>query len=331
MSTQQKQSELLTFGYVNEEYNGILPTQLIKLMQLFYDEYCYWILKDAKLKKFLKKKTGKYTFCPKSFTIKGIVFKIGAFPNGVGNISSGLVKMGLKVEYLPENIQYIEYYYEINCESLNYKSKTLCKATHMNRHGHVKGICRSSQIQTLETVCFNCKTDIKYIKYKKDCNKNDYCAPINKIRKHYEFTWNINELLMEKCHKMIFNEKMESNSFENGNWYLKLRPNGGSIVGALGESRLSLYYLSFPYSIKSMDITSVVVIDYGKIKIERIFNKKMTIEKSFVWSYNIMSFEELKKMKSFSIVLRLKITNIYDKYDQLIHENDWTKHGIIET
>eukprot|EP01084_Bolivina_argentea_P082219 148873_1 len=128
MSTQQQKSELLTFGYVSRAYNGIIPFQLMKLMQLFYDDWIYWILKDKKLTQFTNAKLNEM-ICAKSFRIKGIEFEIISHPNGCidkrNRTLNGVVIIGLKVKSVPTYVESFQFYREIKCEALNTSVKRL--------------------------------------------------------------------------------------------------------------------------------------------------------------------------------------------------------------
>eukprot|EP01084_Bolivina_argentea_P015734 29487_1 len=197
MSTQQKRCELLTFGYINTTYNNAIPFQLMKLMQLFYDDWSYWILKDKKLQQFQNAKANEKITCSKLFKIKGIEFEIFSYPNGFtdkrGYELDGLIIIGMKIKYIPTNIKSFSFYREIKCEAVNFTRKKLYEVILCNKNPKCLAlICELSELNNMKTVCFDYMINIKYIKYKKDSNKIDYYCPINKMQNKSQFTWNIN-------------------------------------------------------------------------------------------------------------------------------------------
>eukprot|EP01084_Bolivina_argentea_P082223 148877_1 len=126
MSTQQHMSELLAFGYVHRAYNGIVSAQLIKLMQLFYDDWIYWVLKDDKLKQFVNTKYNEKIICPKSFKFKDIQFEMYSYPTGCDPEQfHGSVVIVLKTKHMSTNIESFEFYSEIKCEPLSCLYKQL--------------------------------------------------------------------------------------------------------------------------------------------------------------------------------------------------------------
>eukprot|EP01084_Bolivina_argentea_P315540 546700_1 len=184
MSTQQKRVELLTFGYIKNTYNGTIPFQLMKLMKLFCDDWIYWILKDKKLKQFINSIVNEKIICSKSFTINGIQFEMYSYRSCANEF---LVNIGVKLKYLPTNIKCLVFYTEIKCEALNCSVQHLYKIQSSNQSSYAIPICQLSELKDLKTICFNCIINIKYIKYKKKCMKNDYYSPINKMKKYSQY------------------------------------------------------------------------------------------------------------------------------------------------
>ncbi len=109
-------------------YNGVIPVQLVKLIQLCYDDWIYWKFKDKKLKQFINAKVNQTIICSKLFNIKGVQFEVFSHPNGYIHNKrdwSGLVVIVRKVKYVPTNIESVTYYIEIKCEALNCSVKRL--------------------------------------------------------------------------------------------------------------------------------------------------------------------------------------------------------------
>eukprot|EP01084_Bolivina_argentea_P105303 188529_1 len=260
--------------------------------------------------------------CPKSFKIKGIEFIIVSFPNGEDNKRNSIVQIGFEIKYLPPNIEYFEFYFEIKCEGINAIIKRICKSTLTNdRVG--SELCSLLHLKQMKTICFNCVLNIKCIKYKTDSKQNDYVCEVNPMQKVSNFTWNINDLLMKQCKEMIYKEPMYSCNFDNNNWCLVLHPNGDRNEG---ETSVFVNCLSLPHTIHSMDIKVSFLIDGNKQPdiIENIENGKITAT-----GCSVMKFKVFKQNKSLCITVQLEIKRIYDINNQIINEDQWEQYGII--
>eukprot|EP01084_Bolivina_argentea_P082222 148876_1 len=319
MSTQQKRSELLTFGYIKTAYKDCIPVQLIKLTQLFYDDWNYWLLKGAKLKQFVNSKAYEKITCTKSFVIKGIEFEMFSNPNGISSTHEldGISTIGVEIKYLPTNIKSFAFYTEIKCEALNH---TLKKFVHISPSNKIYGevMCQLSELKHMKTVCFDHVINIKYIKYKKDCKKDDYYSPINKMQKNSKFTWNINGLLLPKYHyKNYYGVPPEwhavySDNFGDNNWCVKFYPH---------RLTAGLYFmlLSFPPQVSKMDVK--IIVDINGKTVENI--DFVTREKHG----RLVFFAHAQT--NYVITATLEIINIYNIHHQIIEENKWSEFGII--
>eukprot|EP01084_Bolivina_argentea_P149334 260878_1 len=337
MSTKQKLTELLTSGYVKETYNATVPFQLIKLIQIFYDEYVYCKLSNKKLKDFIATPNATMISLEKSFQIKQIKFELVGCPNGASINHVGLTAIGLKL-YLPQNIQYVEFYFEITCETLNYTNsiKLLRKAFKINRHtgksfGEV--IFKLSEIKPLQYVYFNCITQIKYIKYTNESKKTDFIVAINKIlmQKQCNFVWNINGKLLETCRKTLLKQPIFSDSFDTNNWCLILFSNGVN-DGDNGHPKVFLNLLSLPYNIKSIDVKFNLSVNGNKNKaiVHNFANEK----KQNGWStkYGLRCnemFSEWNRLELIVFGVSVEIINIYGQNSEKINENEWIKYGVV--
>eukprot|EP01084_Bolivina_argentea_P252921 424701_1 len=331
MSTRQKASKLLTFGYVNENYADTVPLQLLRLMQLFYDEWYYWVLKGKKLKEFISSKNGEIKLYPKLLNIEGVEFEIIACPNGVDNKARGFVQIGFGIKHLPLNIDYIECYQQIECESLNYSIKSLCKAASKKRfRGNIFPL---SELNLITNICFNCKINIKYIKYNKlidiKNNKIDYYSQINQMNKYAKFRWNINNIFMQKCNNMKHRQRIQSDNFDTNNWCLQMYPHGcDHQCLTVGEVPIYLRCLSLPYTIKSMDVKFTFTAEGQSFKVTEVRRRNFAYVNPVHGVY-MMSFDDFKDSKSFSVDVTLEITNIYNENDKIINQNEWKTHKII--
>eukprot|EP01084_Bolivina_argentea_P111663 199183_1 len=318
MSTQQKRTQLLTFGYVKKEYNDIVPIQLIKLMQWFYDDYFYWILQNDQLNKFKNAQYGEQIICSKSFKIKGITFQVVCYPKGTTSKNDGFVVVRIAVINWPKHIEHITLYREMKCEQTASTLKILYKLTQYScRFG--SRVCPISDLKDVQTICFNFLVDIRSIKYKQCSNKMDYYSPMNKMQKYSKFSWNIDNLSLQRCKKMTYKQGIFSNNFGNNNWCLSIYPNG---FLENGKAEYCVECLQFPHNTNSMCVKVISNINGEKNgEGTGMFNHKATVGV-------VMRFNEFKETESLLFSVKLEIVNIYDENDQIIEENKYKEYGI---
>eukprot|EP01084_Bolivina_argentea_P146967 257211_1 len=323
MSTQQR-VELLAFGYVNEACKYTVPVQLIKLIQLFYGKYFYWILQNKKLKQLINAKNGEEITYLESFKIKGIEFKILLYPNGDNTSLTGLVVTKIGINNTSSNIEYVQFYQEIKCETLScvigIAKRWQQTSTIQNKHGGT--ICQLSDLKNETFVCFSCMINIQCIKYSKDCDKRDYYLRNIKMQKHCRFTWNIDNILTEKCKQMMHKRPIYSDNFDNDKWCLILYPKG---YKTYGKSSIVLRCLYFPFTVRAMDVKFRFIIDGIELGEKTRKFQKTGIKAG---GSKFMGFEKFKQKESLSFTVILEIIDIYNENDQIINENEWDQHGV---
>eukprot|EP01084_Bolivina_argentea_P178955 309279_1 len=334
MSQQQKRNELLIFGFVRYNYAGMISS-LIKLIQLFYDEMFYWIVQDQELTRFLSTTNGQKLRCQRTFKIKEMEFILEVYPNGATKQWNGLVTIGVRIIHLPENIEYIEFNQNIECDSTPFSTKLLRKATQYNYYGAFGScICQLSQLKKInpKNVCFNCKINIIHIKYTKKSKKIDFISPII-MHKQNTFTWNVNGSLMQTCKETICRQKIYSHNFDNDNWCLILYPNGGRET-TNGKLEMCLNCLSLPFNIHTIEIEWTFIVDGIETDVKTYTDIISNEKKKGSWFTttpleSIMSFSDFKNKESISFTVNMNIKTIYDFYGYIEDKNEWNKYGII--
>eukprot|EP01084_Bolivina_argentea_P178957 309282_1 len=344
MSKQQDRSELLTFGYVQNAFRNAIPVPLIELIQLFYDEWIYWALKDKKLKQSINAKT--QIVYPKLINIKGI--QLEAFLHRV--VFMGYLQMGCNMKYVPKNIESFAYYLEIKCEPLNcsikrvvsikYDSLNMYYRDRSNEHDdpydenfdHEAVICRASELRNLNSIYFNIMVNIKYIKYKKEYNKINY-SPINKMQKYSKLTWKINQSLLKRCKKVGGGELVYSPNFDNNNWcFVLYHAHRGSHIRGNKMVIVGLKCLYSSYNIKAMDV-----------KLQFDFNGTRQEQECILplpgsapqYGMDLMSSSEFEEKESLSFSMTVEIINIYGEIwgvlpQNKIEQKHWETLGITE-
>eukprot|EP01084_Bolivina_argentea_P105302 188528_1 len=318
MSTFHKRESLLAFGYVKNMYIGAIPVPLIELIQLFYDDSTWmcWVLNDTQLNQ-LKHARDKEIICSQLIIIKEIQFEILLYPNGTFCRSTeDCVVFGLRMKYLPPNIEYYEFYREINCETANYSTKGLFEVFGKN-FADTRTICKLSELKNANNLHFSCMIYFKRIKYKKHCNKIDYYSPINKIQRYSRYEWNCDDTWL---HKSKAARMISTNTFNNNSFCLDLR------FDPYGDLHIYFRCLYVPHFIKSMSIE--LKCNIGNRKGSKYTTRFRRNNQLAVLS-NTSSTITLYRRQSLSISVSVKIKYIYDGNNEKIGENKWEKFGII--
>eukprot|EP01084_Bolivina_argentea_P178956 309281_1 len=334
MSRQQERSGLLTFGYVVKNAFTLVPVPLIELIQLFYDEWIYWVLKDKKLKQFMNAQITEKFICPQLFDIRGIKIEVCVYPSDQIN---GLVRIEWEIKYIPANIEFIVLYSEIKNEPISHSGKWLFKV--YNQQIIIKFlkqiddyICDLSELKNLNRICLNIMVNIKYIKYKKEYNKINY-SPINKMQKYSKLTWKINQSLLKRCKKVGGGELVYSPNFDNNNWcFVLYHAHRGSHIRGNKMVIVGLKCLYSSYNIKAMDV-----------KLQFDFNGTRQEQECILplpgsapqYGMDLMSSSEFEEKESLSFSMTVEIINIYGEIwgvlpQNKIEQKHWETLGITE-
>eukprot|EP01084_Bolivina_argentea_P009433 17610_1 len=333
MSHKEHQTELLAFGCVHIWSPPLItmPIVLIKLIQIYYDEYFHWNLTDEKLKEFLNSENGAVIYSPKAFKIQDIICKFILVPNGKTSDFIGKVSCGLEIISLPSDIEYIGFYREFECEQLGITIKQMGKFTSDN--WIIDLVCYLIDCKNFKQVNFNCFCDIQYIKYKPESNKMDYIKETIKMKRCSEYKWNIDGELMNKVKTMKLQEEMYSDNFGNNNWCLIFVPNGVSAVFT-GNAAIMLNCLWIPFGIQRMkvkftvSVSGDVCVKEDSSDFEFFINETDSCYGFWKWADHAFLFSHLKE--SICIHAKAEIIHLYDDNHKIIDSNEWIKFGILD-
>ena len=255
-SLQQKTTQLLTFGYCNENYEHktlSIPVEIKGIIQLFYDEFFYWKIKGNELKQYFNAKNGDVMHSPTTFKIKEIEFECTMCPDGWRSEDKGIATYYLEIKHLPSNIEYVRVYLELFCETTQSKSKSMRRwwnAT--NARGLMIG--KRADYTNIDCIDTYCKVEILSIKYKSKIN--DYILPI-KMNKYDEYEWIINDKLeMERMKSMQPGMSSTSKTFGyDNNWIIHLSPTGWkNHAKYLGKPSISICCVRLPFGITGLRV-----------------------------------------------------------------------------
>eukprot|EP01084_Bolivina_argentea_P242599 406923_1 len=256
------QQELLCDGYIRNNYTHDTPTPIKRMIHQFWNEYFWWIFKEAKLNKFLNAYVGE--------CIQGEEFQIGdiscfplIFPND--NEFKEQVMYGLDF-YLSSDVESVVVYYELYCiqTKMFYKDSTmLCKNDTDNNMLLWSEPMQLSQCHNYNELDFMYYVDILRIEYNSNCIKENYCKDI-KISNRSEYKWNISSKQLNEWNNNNNFEGICGPSFDNNCWvvfwYLLPDPNGAH----LNSSKIfcpGLTLLQIPRNIEEINFKIILNIE----------------------------------------------------------------------
>merc|ERR1711971_1526043 len=126
------------------------------------------------MNKLLNANNGEVLYSQNLFKIKNISFKCVLCPNGLTKKHQGFVQFGLKLKKLSSNIEYVEIYYELKCETIPRFIKQM-RRFHKRYDQGGGAMMKLKTCKDLNMINLNCFVKIHHIKYKdKETDKHDY-------------------------------------------------------------------------------------------------------------------------------------------------------------
>eukprot|EP01084_Bolivina_argentea_P181470 313414_1 len=325
MSIHQYRTQLLIYGFVDQQIH--IPNDLIQLIEYFYDEYFCWKLKDIQWKQVQK----NIRSTTASFKIKGIecTHQLVIHQWNGEDILVNVVRIG----NLPTNIEYVDFCAQIQCETIT-RHETNSSTEIYTCNTPALSIKRGKTncifyVKSNSSEFVHAVIDIKYIKYKNDCNKIDYVS-INKMNQYYTFEWNIcnSNLSTFSFFKEIIEVEQTtgricSEKFNGNNWHLVLEKNDDENVYYL---YLQLHYL--PLLCKSIDVR-YRFLTHGRGEWQEYrdnYDGTPYVSNSLLLSCDEWKIGEIK-----SICVQLMIVAVYGKNNGRIEKSSWVKYGIQTT
>eukprot|EP01084_Bolivina_argentea_P181468 313409_1 len=325
MSIHQYRTQLLIYGFVDQQIH--IPNDLIQLIEYFYDEYFCWKLKDIQWKQVQK----NIRSTTASFKIKGIECTHQLVIHQWNG--EDILINGVRIGNLPTNIEYVDFCAQIKCETIT-RHETNSSTEIYTCNTPALSIKRGKTncifyVKSNSSEFVHAVIDIKYIKYKNDCNKIDYVS-INKMNQYYTFEWNIcnSNLSTFSFFKEIIEVEQTtgricSEKFNGNNWHLVLEKNDDENV----------YYLylqlhSLPLLCKSIDVKYRFLVQdtRGKRYFQDLEFRDNYDGKPYVSNALVLSCDEIK-----SIYVQLMIVGVYGKNNERIEKSSWAKYGILTT
>ena len=250
MSHKSKQQELVTFGYVRENYALFIPFVIIKLIKLLYDEYFYWHIKGDEVVKFKQAETGDVLYPKSCIKFNDMEFQCTLCPNGWKSNTAGRVQIYAETKSIPTHVDNVTFLTELACETIPRLSRGI-----INRKRNGSGIGWNkyalilNELQDLDEIRFYCLIKLKYIKFKTDDDEKKYKdqyyikpTPLQKISK---FTWHIDNETLDKLKGLEWGRRLFSPLLCNETWGIKAVKNHKNV-------EINLLCCSYPKGIHTM-------------------------------------------------------------------------------
>eukprot|EP01084_Bolivina_argentea_P181471 313416_1 len=313
MSIHQYRTQLLIYGFVDQQIH--IPNDLIQLIEYFYDEYFCWKLKDIQWKQVQK----NIRSTTASFKIKGIecTHQLVIHQWNGEDILVNVVRIG----NLPTNIEYVDFCAQIQCETIT-RHETNSSTEIYTCNTPALSIKRGKTncifyVKSNSSEFVHAVIDIKYIKYKNDCNKIDYLL-INEMNQYYTFKWNICNTNFSTFSFFQYTKSIQrisyiicSEKFNGNNWNLVLEKNENMYT-------ISLQFHYLHSSFKSIDVKYRFGIQYrcGKCEWQAYmsrdnFDCEEDASNGFCLYCADYKIDEIK-----SISVQLMIVDVYGKNNE---------------
>merc|ERR1712228_1022943 len=123
----REERDLLVSGYTHQQYNGLLPVDIMNMMLTFYDDVAYWTFDMDELDKFYNQSYKQVLFGPK-IKFGDVVFQCTLCPSGWSH--KGCVQFYIEFDKeemngkLPKYIKSITCLLVIYCEQIQYEYRT---------------------------------------------------------------------------------------------------------------------------------------------------------------------------------------------------------------
>ena len=187
---------------------------------------------------------------------------------------------------------------------------------------------RLEECKGFDTITFGAMVDIQHIEYNDNDNKlyKNYISSIN-IKTHCEYTWNLNEGMIERLKLLDYEQFFCSDTFDNDSWGLCAMPNGKK-VEEKGNFALGLVLYKLPFGLKYIKVSYTLKCIESNVMWEDtkdyIINTKWTS-----WPNELFLTKQLDDYKALTFTVSLQIVQIVNNLYESIDRKEWHKFGFI--
>ncbi len=211
--------ELVTFGYIRENFHYSIPIAINKLCLNYFDEIFYITIAGNKLQQFINMSPNK--FIEKNLKYNNeIAFSCRVHPN-----VNGSTMFYIGALFNKSKIKSVQHSFEMECKHTNSHFIGYNQDLEHGYFGWMDGFMKFSEYKndkTLKKLTFTVYVNVHCIKYKNNINWIN-CFQMNK---KYIFKWKLNAILKMKIKTFPVNKYIVCNVSNDKCWLINFRPNG---------------------------------------------------------------------------------------------------------
>lgn len=340
----RKEKDLLLNGYIRQNIPTYIPSVLIHVVRLFYNNLRSLKIDNTNLIDFLN---GGKPMITELFNIndniqyKNIKFRMGIYPNGLRQNKQDGIEFYIKLKSLDtdhynhsqsnKNINKICIYYEL------FNQETKCQwkgVANMELNEYIVWapyLMRLSEIQKLKNIqsLFFC-ADIKLLAISYKNGEYKQIAKPIMMNKNEEFVWDINDRqVLNKLYCCNYGYCVFSDNFggsNSDNWCIKYYPEGINKFDFRGAIFIRL--LRKPINIKKLKVKYKIIYDQDVI-LQEIKEFSSDKHSNGCWIKKLSKqIHEKQNKYSLQFKVFIDILEIFDYNDHKINIKDWNKYSI---
>ena len=300
----RKERDLLVSGYTHQQYNALIPGDIMKMILSFYDDVAYWHF-DMEELDFYNFDYKQVLFGPK-IRFGDVVFQCTLCPSGWSH--KGCVQFYIEFDKeemngkLPKYIKSITAYLVIYCEQIEYEYRTPKVFLNIeSAQGWPAYRIDDIKLNNFKSLNFGCFIELLRIETATNipspiCNRYDqFFNKTHTISNESCCDWVVTDKLLKKFKNAKHSQGFYSPNFDNDTWCLSCSPFGIKSEYN-GKFCIALKILKLPYNVKSIKVKHSIDItsDDGK------FNVNICDTKTFDYHKKASRFtKELSEIGTF--------------------------------
>lgn len=331
--TQSNKIESLIAGYIKNQLPTSIPSEIIKIILVFFDLVFHWVLNTDQMQNSISKGTEQID-SNKIIDVDGILFTCGIYKSGSLH-GPNSYQYGVKCNEIPAEIDYIGVYAYFSCIQTGFTGFAAIRFTRFTING-MEPIARSEVDKMLNFVtekdineiCIDCFIEIQYIKYRSSANESDYnILPPMKILSTVH-VWNISGKDLKKLQdKDVRSVLLKSPRFDDNRWSAILARHRLSYQ-AHEDAKL---FVSISFPLLQMGIFGLNFELMLKHKnSDEYRSREIKVTKISTWADSGLRVKDILNDTNLEIKAKLKICGCQDKDGNVIDKSRWNDYGIVE-
>ena len=324
---ESEKTELLVHGYIDHcNLDNHIPLEIIKLCILFCNEEFKWILNMNDL---ISMKQREYMISLPIIYNDDLSFHCKVYSS-----SKGFRKIRLHLLSMNNNlIKHCVVSSSLYCDEIDAYSRQVYKyCPNSNKTKHSIRILLNDDHQKYEHKQLTIRCNIYSVQVTFNDQRQQKQQKLlyypfdrkHEFKKEFEFTWNVNNLLLSSFVNCPYGASYFSPDFND--WNILCTPNGAS-YRVKGKFQIGLQIIKWPKNIKSMDILFIVngTFDNKPKQYEKHFDIEIN-QTEFYCNKNTFDLQLITNKLSFNV--KIKIKQIKDQNNKIIPTQLWKKYNI---